>query len=93
MNARSSTPPSTLTKAVVERPETVLFKLIRSEPPIMRDTLGLEGMLGVIVVFLAVALLTIHDPVVGAGVMILLSGLALIAKGVADSTMRAFGMK
>ncbi|GAB7090480.1 hypothetical protein JCM18237_07510 [Halorubrum luteum] len=59
----------------------------------MRKTLGFEGIIGVIVVFLAVALLTIHDPVVGAGVMILLAGLALIAKGIADSTMRAFGMK
>ena len=59
----------------------------------MRDTLGLEGILGVLVVFLAVALLTVYDPVVGAGVMILLAGLALIAKGVADSTMRMFGMK
>ena len=59
----------------------------------MRKTLGPEGIVGVFVVFLAVALLTLHDPVVGAGVMILLAGLALIAKGVADSTMRMFGMK
>lgn len=59
----------------------------------MRKTLGLEGIVGVFVVFLAVALLTLHDPVVGAGVMILLAGVALIAKGVADSTMRMFGMK
>jgi len=58
----------------------------------MRETLGLEGILGVLVVFLAVAL-TVYDPVIGAGVMILLAGLALIAKGVADSTMRMFGMK
>lgn len=59
----------------------------------MRKTLGLEGIVGAFVVFLAVALLTLHDPVVGAGVMILLAGLALIAKGIADSTMRMFGMK
>ncbi|MWV64188.1 hypothetical protein GRS48_05035 [Halorubrum sp. JWXQ-INN 858] len=59
----------------------------------MRDTLGLEGIAGVVVVFLAVALLTLYDPVIGAGVMILLAGLALIAKGLAESTMRAFGLK
>ncbi len=59
----------------------------------MRDTLGLEGIAGVVVVFLAVTLLTLYDPVIGAGVMILLAGLALIAKGLAESTMRAFGLK
>ena len=59
----------------------------------MRDTLGSEGIAGVVVVLVAVGILTVHDPVVGAGVLILLAGLALIAKGVADSTMRAFGLK
>lgn len=59
----------------------------------MRNTLGLEGVVGVGVVFLAVALLTVHDPIVGAGVMILLAGLALIAKGVVGSAMQAFGAK
>ncbi|ELZ41613.1 hypothetical protein C471_05898 [Halorubrum saccharovorum DSM 1137] len=59
----------------------------------MRDTLGSEGIAGVVVVLIAVGVLTVHDPIVGAGVMILLAGLALIAKGIADSTMRAFGLK
>ena len=59
----------------------------------MRKTLGLEGIVGLVIVFLSVALLTLHDPIVGAGVMILLAGLTLIGKGIADSTMRAFGMK
>ncbi|EMA67184.1 DUF7470 family protein [Halorubrum kocurii] len=59
----------------------------------MRDTLGSEGIAGVVVVLVAVGVLTVHDPIVGAGVMILLAGLALIAKGIADSTMRAFGLK
>ncbi len=57
----------------------------------MRHTLGLEGLVGVGVVFLGVTLLTIHDPVVGAGMMILLAGLALIAKGIVDSTKRTLG--
>jgi uncharacterized membrane protein HdeD (DUF308 family) len=59
----------------------------------MRDTLGSEGIAGLAVVFVAVGILTVHDPIVGGGVMILLAGLALIAKGIADSTMRAFGLK
>ncbi|GAB6879755.1 hypothetical protein JCM17823_20290 [Halorubrum gandharaense] len=59
----------------------------------MRKTLGLEGIIGVIVVFLAVALVTIRDPVIGAAFMLFVAGLALIAKGVANSAMRAFGMK
>ena len=59
----------------------------------MRDTLGSEGIAGLAVVLVAVGILTVHDPIVGGGVMILLAGLALIAKGIADSTMRAFGLK
>lgn len=59
----------------------------------MRDTLGLTGLVGVALVLLAVGLLTAYDPVVGGGVALLLAGLGLIAKGVADSAMRAFGLK
>ena len=59
----------------------------------MRDTLGSEGIAGVVIVLIAVGILTVRDPIVGAGVAILLAGLALIAKGIADSTMRAFGLK
>jgi len=59
----------------------------------MRDTLGTEGIAGVVVVFIGLGLLTVYDPVIGGGVMVVLAGLALIAKGVADSTMRAFGLK
>lgn len=58
----------------------------------MRDTLGSEGIAGVAIVLLAVGLMTAHDPVIGAGMAVLLAGLALIAKGVADSTMRPFGL-
>jgi hypothetical protein len=59
----------------------------------MRDTLGLEGIAGVAVVVLAIAVVTFRDPVIGGGLMLLVAGLALIAKGVATSTMRAFGLK
>ena len=59
----------------------------------MRDTLGSEGIAGVVVVLVAVGILTVHDPIVGAGVAILLAGLGLIAKGIADSVMRSFGLK
>nr|WP_128903860.1 hypothetical protein [Halorubrum amylolyticum] len=57
----------------------------------MRDTLGSEGIAGVAVVLIAVGILTVHDPIVGAGVMILSAGLALIAKGIADSTIGRSG--
>ncbi|MFC6888881.1 DUF7470 family protein [Halorubrum trueperi] len=58
----------------------------------MRDTLGSEGIVGVALVLLAIGLLAVYDPIVGAGVAVLVAGLALIAKGVADSTMRMFGL-
>jgi hypothetical protein len=58
----------------------------------MRDTLGRTGLVGVVLVLSAVGLLTAYDPVVGGGVALLLAGLGLIAKGVADSAMRAFGL-
>lgn len=59
----------------------------------MRDTLGTEGIAGIAVVLLAVGVVAVHDPIVGGGMALFLAGLALIAKGVADSTMRAFGLK
>ncbi|MDR5674599.1 hypothetical protein AArcCO_2888 [Halalkaliarchaeum sp. AArc-CO] len=59
----------------------------------MLDTLGTEGLLGVGLIVLAIALLTWYDPIVGAGVMILVAGFALVARGVADSVMQLFGMK
>ncbi|MBP1922277.1 putative phage tail protein [Halorubrum alkaliphilum] len=59
----------------------------------MRKTLGLEGIAGALIVFLAIAVVTLQDPVIGGGMMLFVAGLALIAKGIADSTMRAFGMK
>jgi uncharacterized membrane protein HdeD (DUF308 family) len=59
----------------------------------MRDTLGSEGIAGVVVVLIAVGILAVHDPIVGAAVMLLLAGLALIAKGIAGTVMRSFGLK
>ncbi|MGM0448202.1 MAG: DUF7470 family protein [Methanobacteriota archaeon] len=59
----------------------------------MRDTLGLEGIAGILVVVVAVGIITVRDPVVGGAVMLLLAGLALIAKGLVDTAMRSFGLK
>jgi|JXWS01.1.fsa_nt_gb hypothetical protein len=59
----------------------------------MRDTLGLEGIAGVLVVVAAVGILTVRDPVIGGAVMLLIAGLALIAKGLVDTAMRSFGLK
>ena len=59
----------------------------------MRDTLGLEGIAGVLVVFVAVGIITVRDPVIAGAMMVLLAGLALIAKGLVDTAMRSFGLK
>jgi len=59
----------------------------------MRDTLGLEGVAGVIAVVVAVGIIAVRDPVIAGAVMVLLAGLALIAKGLVDTAMRSFGLK
>ncbi|WP_434521339.1 DUF7470 family protein [Halorubrum sp. AS12] len=59
----------------------------------MRDTLGLEGIAGVLVVFVAVGIIAVRDPVIAGAVMLLIAGLALIAKGLVDTAMRSFGLK
>lgn len=58
----------------------------------MLDSLGTEGLLGLGLIVLAIALLTWYDPIVGAGVMILLAGVALVARGIANSVMSMLGM-
>jgi uncharacterized membrane protein HdeD (DUF308 family) len=59
----------------------------------MRDTLGLEGIVGLLVVVAAVGIIAVRDPVIAGAVMVLLAGLALIAKGLVDTAMRSFGLK
>ncbi|QWC18934.1 hypothetical protein [Halorubrum sp. 2020YC2] len=59
----------------------------------MRDTLGLEGIAGVLVVFVAAGIIAVRDPVIAGAVLLLLGGLALIAKGLVDTAMRSFGLK
>ncbi|MDB2224341.1 hypothetical protein PN419_07075 [Halorubrum ezzemoulense] len=59
----------------------------------MRDTLGLEGIAGVLVVLVGIGILTLRDPVVAGALMVVLAGLALIAKGLVDTAMRSFGLK
>jgi len=58
----------------------------------MREKLGVEGIAGLVLVVCAVGLLTYHDPIAGASVLILLAGLGLIAKGLVSSMMGLFGM-
>ncbi|RLM67955.1 hypothetical protein DVK05_08985 [Halorubrum sp. Atlit-8R] len=59
----------------------------------MRDTLGLEGIAGLVAVVAAVGIIAVRDPVIAGAVMVLLAGLALIAKGLVDTAMRSFGLK
>ena len=59
----------------------------------MRNKLGLEGIVGLVLVVAAVGIITYRDPVIAGAMMVLLAGLALIAKGLADTVMRSFGLK
>ena len=59
----------------------------------MRDKLGLEGIAGLLLVVVAVGIITYRDPVIAGAMMVLLAGLALIAKGLVDTAMRSFGLK
>ncbi|WP_297887247.1 hypothetical protein [uncultured Halorubrum sp.] len=59
----------------------------------MRSKLGLEGIVGLLLVVVAVGIITYRDPVIAGAMMVLLAGLALIAKGLADTVMRSFGLK
>ena len=58
----------------------------------MRDRLGVQGLVGVLLVVLAVGIVTWRDPVIGGALMIFLAGLALIVKGLASSLMGMFGV-
>lgn len=58
----------------------------------MREKLGTEGLAGLLLVVLAVALVTWRDPVIGGGMLLFLAGLALIAKGLVSSALGMFGM-
>lgn len=58
----------------------------------MRNKLGTEGLVGVLLVVLAVGLVAWRDPIIGGGMILFLAGLALIAKGVVSSALGMFGM-
>ena len=59
----------------------------------MRDKLGLEGIVGLLLIVAAVGVITYRDPVIAGAMLVLLAGLALIVKGLADTVMRSFGLK
>ena len=59
----------------------------------MPGTPGGEGIVGVLVVAAAVGVIAVRDPVIAGAVMLLIAGLALIAKGLVDTAMRSFGLK
>lgn len=58
----------------------------------VRDTLGYTGIGGVALVVFGIALVSVQDPIIGAGLMLAFAGLALVARGVATSLMKLFGM-
>lgn len=59
----------------------------------MRDKLGTDGLAGLLLVVLAIAIVTWRDPVIGGGMLLVLAGLGLIAKGLVSSAMGMFGMQ
>jgi len=56
------------------------------------DRLGAVGVLGVLVLVGGLALLVTVDPVIAAGVALVVAGLGLVAAGLLKSVMSAFGM-
>lgn len=59
----------------------------------MIDTLGKQGVFGGLLIAGGVGVLAWRDPVVGAALVIVLIGVALVAKGIASSVMEMFGLR
>ncbi|XVH30278.1 DUF7470 family protein [Haloferacaceae archaeon DSL9] len=58
----------------------------------MIDKLGYVGVAGILLVVFGVALVSVRDPIIGAGLMLAFAGIALVARGAVTSVMRLFGM-
>lgn len=58
----------------------------------MLRKLGTVGLIGALLAVLGVALITYRDPVIGAGLMLIVAGLALAVRGLASGLLRMFGM-
>ncbi|WP_137197890.1 DUF7470 family protein [Halalkalirubrum salinum] len=56
------------------------------------DTLGYVGIVGIVLILVGVGVISVRDPVIGAGMMFALAGVALVARGIAANVMRLFGM-
>ncbi len=56
------------------------------------DTLGYVGIFGIILILAGIGVISVRDPVIGAGMMFALAGVALVARGIASNVMRLFGM-
>jgi len=55
-------------------------------------TLGYTGIGGIVLVIFGIALVSVQDPIIGAGLMLAFAGVALVARGIATSVMKLFGM-
>ncbi|MGM0604205.1 MAG: DUF7470 family protein [Halobacteriota archaeon] len=56
------------------------------------ETIGYAGLAGIGLIVFGIALVSVQDPIIGAGVMLAIAGIALVARGVATSVMTLFGM-
>lgn len=58
----------------------------------MLDSLGLYGVVGVLVLVAGVGVVSFVNPILGAGVVLVLVGLGLTAWGLVTSALAAMGM-
>ena len=58
----------------------------------MIDKLGTKGIAGVVLLVLGIAVVAYRAPVVAAGLAMAFAGLGLVASGLIQSVMGAFGM-
>lgn len=58
----------------------------------MRNPLGITGIVGIVIVFAGLAVVTWQEPIIGGGLALMLVGLALIVKSAINAVVNAMGM-
>lgn len=57
----------------------------------MFGKLGLVGIVGLLLVLLGLAVVAWQDPIIAAGIALMLSGVGLLAKGMINAVIASFG--
>lgn len=58
----------------------------------MFDRLGRSGLLGAILMLIGIGAVALENPIIAAGIALVLAGLGLLANGLVRSAMSAFGL-